>query len=254
MAETPATDQLQDLAKLEKELADDKANTAKPAKPAGKGKEKDSKKKAKAKAKKPDLLWTVRLEKIWDAVRVRVVEIFHGLRSPDRPTRRMSLLFFLCFLGVFAVFGAAIHRYLKIREIRIELARSARVDEGAEHFGEFVRKQAAEAKHKSSLMGLGQFTVELKPVPNQKVVPGVVNMAEVELVIECDSKETREYIEDNLAQARNQVTDVLFLLDREAVLTREGKRKLRKTLIEKLNLWLPKGKVEELYFSKLVVS
>lgn len=257
MAETPGNERLQDLARLEKELeakqdekpASTEGKGAKPAKSAGKGKGKK-----KAKPDKPQVLWTVRVEQAWDAVRVRVVEIFRGLRSPDRPTRRMSLLFFASLLGIAVVFGAAVGRYFAIRRIRLELSRSSHVDEGAAHFGEFVRKQAEENKHKSSLMSLGQFTVELKPVPNQRPVPGVVNMAEVEFAIECDNKETRDYIEDNLAQARNQVTDVLFDLDREAILTREGKKKLRKALIEKLNLWLPKGKVEDLYFSKLVVS
>jgi flagellar basal body-associated protein FliL len=50
------------------------------------------------------------------------------------------------------------------------------------------------------------------------------------------------------------MTNVFVALDREDLLSREGKRKLKNIIIKKLNGWLPHGKVEDLHYSKLLVS
>src|SRR5438045_2466730 len=64
---------------------DSKAHTAKPA---------GTKKKKKGKGKDgPSLVTRIKTHVQW--ARTQVVEIFKSLRSPDGPTRRMSLLFFI---------------------------------------------------------------------------------------------------------------------------------------------------------------
>ena len=60
--------------------------------------------------------------------------------------------------------------------------------------------------------------------------------------------------QDNLDQVRNQITNVLLPLERDQLLSREGKKKLKKALIERLNVWLPKGKVDDVFFSKLLLG
>jgi flagellar basal body-associated protein FliL len=109
-------------------------------------------------------------------------------------------------------------------------------------------------KRFSSTLGLGTFTVELKEVPGHAGAWAVMNLAEVEIFIECDGSETRSYLDEHLTLARDQVTGVFTALNREDLMTREGKAKLRRLIIKKLNEILPQGKVEELYFSKLLVS
>lgn len=79
-------------------------------------------------------------------------------------------------------------------------------------------------------------------------------MAELEITVECDDKDTRYYIEENLPRARDQITGILTSLDRDDMLTRDGKKKLKKKLIDQLNMWLPKGKVEELFISNQLLN
>lgn len=82
----------------------------------------------------------------------------------------------------------------------------------------------------------------------------MTNIAELELVVECDSPDTHTYIEENLVQARNQLTDIFLSMERDDLLSREGKRKLKKRLIERLNGWMPRGKIQNVFFAKLVVA
>ena len=79
-------------------------------------------------------------------------------------------------------------------------------------------------------------------------------MAEMELYAQCDAKDTCEYIEENMASARDQITDALLPMDRDAVITGEGKRRLKKHIVDKLNVWLPRGKIENIFISNLIVD
>jgi flagellar basal body-associated protein FliL len=185
-------------------------------------------------------------------------EIFRGLRSPDGPTQRMSIFFFLSLFALAALGAVAIRRSIdQKRELRAQIAAAKEEETEKNHEASLLGspEAASEGAHATSMLDLGAFTIELKPVAGQpKKKGGFMNMAEVELVIECDSKETHDFIEENLVQVRSQVTDIFLSMDREELLSREGKRKLKKRLIERLNGWIPRGKVQNAFFSKLVVA
>jgi flagellar basal body-associated protein FliL len=243
MAEKPASSgsiKSADLAALEKELAESSGNN----------KQEQSGKKKKKKG--PSVLWTVKLGIFLTARRSEVAEVLRGLRSKDRPTRRMAALFVVSFVALLGVMSVSTARWWQQRSERLRIERET--DEESRQLGEFLKKQADNARVRNTLQGIGAFTVELAPVPGKKNAPGVMNLAEIELVVECDVRETCAYVESKATEVRNQVTGVFTVLDREEVLSKDGKRKLKRRLIEKINMWLPKGKIQNVYFSKLVLG
>lgn len=205
---------------------------------------------AAAAARSKTVLWTVRVEQFAKERGRQVKEILKGLRSPDRPTRRMSALFLASLIGLFLVSGVGIHRYREMQRIR----GSAKEEETARNLGEFLKKQAEEARQKASLLDLGVFSIELRASKGQKPIPGVVNMAEVEITLECDSKQTRELVERNQAKVKSAVTNALTAVERAELMSRDGKKRIKKSIIDRINESLPSGKIEEVYFTKLLLS
>jgi flagellar basal body-associated protein FliL len=165
----------------------------------------------------------------------------------------MSLLFLLSVLAFFAVGGLGGYRYYQLQKHRDHPLSEA--EKSAKHLSEFIRRQAEENKRKAGLISLGSFTIELRAPQGRKKRPyGVFDMAEIELVLDCDSKETRDYIEEHQPQVRNQVTNYFTAIERAELMTQEGKKRVKKSLMERLNLWLPKGKVEDVYITKLLLT
>jgi flagellar basal body-associated protein FliL len=175
-------------------------------------------------------------------------DIVAALSSEDRPTRRMASVCVLAIVGTVLILAFAGRRYwLRWEARRVYLAGAAEKEQAI--LADFFRKRAEIAHRKHAMLTIGEFTVELKDSEN-----GTINLAEVELVVECDSKETRYFLEDNLARARNQVTNAFVPLERSEFLTADGKERLKRRLMDALNAIIPAGKVENLFFSKLILS
>lgn len=180
-------------------------------------------------------------------------DLFSDLFSPDRPTRRMALGFALSVIGIVAVIVIGGKYFIDLRR---QLHALSDTGEQGKNLGEFIKKQSEEAKRKFSSQNLGAFTVELKGPDGKpaKAAPGVMNLAEIEIVVDCDEKETCEFIEDRMPVVRNEVTNILTAMDRTELLSKDGKAHLRSRIITRLNMWLPRGHIEALYFNKLVIS
>jgi flagellar basal body-associated protein FliL len=182
-------------------------------------------------------------------------ELFQDLFSHDRPTRRMASYFTASIAGVIVVLVAGSIYFTDLRK-NLAANLSATGEQG-KNLNEFFQRKSDEAKRKNSIQSLGTFTVELKsaePKQDAERAQGVMNLADLEIVVQCDEKTTCEFIEERMPLVRNEVTGVFVALDRDELLSREGKHRLRKKLIDKLNAWLPKGKVIDLFFDKLIVS
>jgi flagellar basal body-associated protein FliL len=180
-----------------------------------------------------------------------IVEVLAGLKSPDKATRNGAILFVVSLCGIAFVMGlAGMHVWEDRKNIQVQMNQS----EQGKNLDEFIRKQAEETKKKYSMQILGTFTIQLKMIEGQKPAPGVMNLAEIEIQAKCDVVETCQALEDGSAQVRNEITSSLGPMDRDELLTKEGKRRLKKKLLDRLNAWLPHGKIEDLYFSKLVIS
>jgi hypothetical protein len=236
------------LKPIEKELAAeiDKADEAA-------GVPKKKKKKSTRLTPQAEVMWNVRVENFFKGTIGTMFEVLMGIFSKDRPTRQMSLLFLFFLLGTVSVSVVAVKHYIEYQELREKLLSMAREQE-AKNLGEFLRKQSDEAKHRFSTIVLGTFNIDVKPAPDETGGHRSSNMAEVEIVLLCDHRETRYYIEENIASAKNQVTNVLLPQTRDELMSREGKRRLKKMIIEKINMWLPKGKIEDLYFNKFIIG
>lgn len=174
-----------------------------------------------------------------------------AFRGPDAPSRKMALVFFLS-LGVLALaLGMAYQRYLRFQDLKALSSGSAAFEDASKNIGEFIHKQAETARHRFSTLPLGRFNVEVRPAVGSE---GDFQSAEIEIVIECDSKETRYFIEDNMPRVRDQITNVLLPLERDELMTRDGKKLLKKKLLDRVNAWLPEGQVIELFFLDVIVK
>jgi flagellar basal body-associated protein FliL len=176
--------------------------------------------------------------------------LFTGLRSADPMTARMSALFILSLVGAIYILTTSWQRHSKTvaEERRKENELKTAYSE------ELKRKLGDEEKLRSSILTMGRFTLELNPLEGAKMGHGIMNMAEVEIVLLCDSKKTREYIETHFTYARSLMVTSLVAMDREELLSHDGKKKWKAILMKALNGWLKEGQVVDLYYSKLIVN
>jgi flagellar basal body-associated protein FliL len=209
---------------------------------------------------KPSLrgvLWTTKLERAIKDARSEIGEVFRAIGSKDGPTRWMSLAFVLSAVALVGTLYVGGKRWWERGPGNPKKAREQ--NEQAARMSEFIKKQSEDAKTRAAIVSLGSFTIELKDpeTPDGKParrVSGVMNMAEIEIVLDCGERDTRIWVEENMAAVKNQLTNVLTPVERDELFTREGKKRLRKRMMDKLNSWLPHGKVQDIYFPKLVVS
>jgi len=190
--------------------------------------------------------FTKRKGNIW----MELPQIFPSLFSNDPPTRRMSFLFILSFIGFLGVSSVVIQRYWSAKK-EVALRESQRM---AKRLGDYVKKETEETKRRASVITMGSFSMELKNPLGRTPANSKVDMAELEVVLLCDDKETREFIEENMVKVRNQMSNILTAVDREELMSRDGKKKMKRLIIRRLNEWLTHGKIEDLYFSKLLLN
>lgn len=179
-------------------------------------------------------------------------QVLEGLGSPDAPTRRMARLFLLSCVLFLGTLGVGFVYYLtpdptKPKELTY-------VERDAKTFSDFVQKQVDLTRHRATFLQLGSFTIELKPIAGSIPGRGVLNLAEIELFVQCDSIETRNYLFQHQVRVRDRVTHMMPLMDREELISREGKKKLKARIVKGLNEFLPQGQVQEAFFSKLLIN
>jgi flagellar basal body-associated protein FliL len=181
-----------------------------------------------------------------------VQEVIEGAKSPDLKTRMAAFGFILSIMGVAAVVIVG-GTYFWQQRSHLQGGMTSTGEQG-KNLDDFIKKQSDEAKMKFTTHSLGLFNIELKPVEGSRPGPGVMNIAEVEVQVQCDVKETCDILDDQQVKARNEVTIVFTATERDELLSREGKRRLKKKILDRLNAWIPKGKVEDLYFTKLIIN
>ena len=183
---------------------------------------------------------------------LELYQIVPSLVSPDPATRWMSMLFIFSTLSLATVTAVTVDRYMRTREVVKAVEQRKHVRDI-----ELIRKKVSRIDSvRSNTFTLGTFNIELRRPTNQtpQSARTVLNTAEIEIVLICDSIDTREYLEDHVVQTKNQLTDSLTSLERDELMSRGGKRRLKKKMLKSLNQWLLKGKVNEIYFSSLIIS
>ena len=227
-------------------MADEK-NQEKPKKKKKGKKKKGGKKKVKkpAKPKKPPL-WT-RVKPFVVSAKDVPIELIKALFSSDGPTRRMALLFFVSCAGLVFIVGLATQKFLEMRE------QAALGPDAGQVTGEFFAKQKAAAEIAKSHFNMGKFTFELAPT-DKSLPSGVLNVAEVVIEIHCDEVETCEYIKKHITPARDVVSSVLIAIDRDELMSKDGKVRLMAKVMDRLNKWLRQGKVMHAFVTKLIIG
>jgi flagellar basal body-associated protein FliL len=180
------------------------------------------------------------------STRPGLMDIPRGLVSPDQQTRRMTVWFFVCLVGMGMIcFLATLRIYHRLTAVK--------VGAGAQEDGQ---PETAEkpVKPEDLSIPLGSFTVGLKPMVGKKATKQAANMASIDIVFQCDEPKTREYIEKNMIRVRDQINRVFSVMDREELMSVEGKRDLSAKIIRAVNQWLPKGKIKKIFFSRFIVS
>lgn len=201
--------------------------------------------------------------------RKNLKDLFLGLLSPDRPTRKMTVFFYLSlfvFIALMGSFGKNWYRSVVAKK-KVETALLVEAEKKAP----WVLK----AKEKDLIklqLNLGEFMLELRPRQEEagdakgtKVYSkDHMNIATIELIAECDTVDTCHFVEEHIVQVRDQMILILTGLEREVLMSREGKQKVKRALIDRLNRWLGdhgisdktlnKAPIENLYFNRLVLT
>ena len=204
------------------------------------------------------------------AARVSVFEtlrvLFSSPISSDGWTRRMGFLFFFSLLGVVATARYAKDYFAELRDAaeKDERERISRIHERGEE--EHVDEGETNLKIYNKIMAdLGAFYMETKPAQGKGYTSmGNLSVAEIHIAVLCEgsAKEatrTCDYIRENMTQAKDSVTTILLPIERELLLSIEGKKQLKRDVLEKLNEWLrsgrhPVGRVKEAYFYHLAAT
>ena len=174
--------------------------------------------------------------------------LFSGLFAKDLPTRRASFFFFIVVLIALTIPVVSLRRHFHRKALEQKRVADIMMERDMADW----KKESEVEKRRDSIVTLGSFVVELKKLPNQPRNSLSVGLAEVEIVLLCDGKKTRDSILESMVQIRSHLSDVLTAMDREELLSKEGKRRLREMLRKDLNNWLPEGKVQEVYIPKLL--
>ena len=211
----------------------------------------EARKKAKGSSGK-DGVWAAKQAEKGRQLLTEFKNLFGAFVSPDPLTRRMAHFLVLCLMGIVIIGFYASRRIAFFRHFGKNMTIGS--DEQAKNLGEFFAKQSSLNAARLVTVAMGSFVVELKEPANYKKIPGYMNMAELDIVLDCDVRTTANFIQEHMPQARDQMTNVFIATEKDQFLSSEGKKRLRRALLEKLNAWLPKGKVKELYFNKLLIS
>ena len=193
-------------------------------------------------------------------------ELFFGFRSRDAATRKMTIFFYLSlfvFIGLMGSFGKNWYRRFSTKK-KIEAAMLIEAAKKAPHGLKAKEKELIKLQ-----LNLGEFMLELRPRHEDEEGKKAyskdrMNIATIEIIAECDSVDTCHFIEEHIIQVRDQMILILTGLEREVPMSREGKQKVKRALIDKLNHWLgehgvsdkasSKSPIENLYFNRLVLT
>jgi flagellar basal body-associated protein FliL len=206
--------------------------------------------KKKKKKKKRELTFKER----WQLFLFSLLEVFYSTKSEEHDERRMAK-----FAVVAAATGAA---FLVLGIMTTAILHTVYRGEEGVSLAEVLRQKALEGKKETVFQNIGYFTIELKrPVavgtvstPGAPVVAGITPLAEFNLTVECDGQVPCDFVKNNTDVVKSEVTAVLLPIEREEMLSRDGKDKLKKTLIQRLNSVVPLGQIVNVHFESLRVD
>jgi flagellar basal body-associated protein FliL len=178
-----------------------------------------------------------------------------GLRSPDGPTRRMSLVFYASLVGV----ALACYGFGKYTVAQRERQKIARLAEEARLAELRLREEEQQRQREPPpYQTLGTFSLELREPEGVTRSTGGLNAAEMEIVVSCSDLEACDWIKSHLDLSRGELSSLFTATDRERILSPSGKKGFREEIRDALNKLLEekgvKGTILEVLFPRFIVS
>ena len=182
-------------------------------------------------------------------------ETLEGVHSPDRPTKRASVLFIFFLVCATGVLIKAGHLGYKSHQAKsLEKARLAEIETDLKLEAEEEKKRLAPLPYQS----LGVFSLELREKSGILKAKNSLNSAEMEIVITCDELEICEWLKENLPLARAELGPLFVPMERDRLLTLQGKRAFREEIRDALNRFIEKkgkkGQIVEVLFPRFIMS
>jgi flagellar basal body-associated protein FliL len=182
-------------------------------------------------------------------------EAWLGLRSPDRPTRRMSVVFYVSLIGV-AVSFYGFGKYMVAQRERQKIARLAEESRIAE--ARLREEEQRRLREPPPYQTLGTFSLQLREAEGVTRSTGGLNAAEMEIVVSCSDIEACDWIKNHLDLSRGELGSLFTATDRERILSTSGKKGFREEIRDALNRLLEekgvKGTILEVLFPRFIVS
>lgn len=238
------------------EKSGEKSGEKKPAKSGKKGDKKGSKKGSKKSKKPKGPTLRERLKGFLTWFKTQVSELVESIQSPDAPTRQMTYLFFASLFGLFVVIGIGFFKYREFQHWKATESPEALAKQKEERLAK--KNEEDRKKRQRFMLPVGEISVELRATAQSPRIEGTLNIATIGFVFECDTEETCLFFEDKKDQVRHQITVFLTTVDRLEMLSREGKRKIKKAVLERVNAWVgsieAESKFNAVYISSLIIN
>lgn len=191
----------------------------------------------------------------------RWLSVFALGKTPDGPTRRGVALYALLSAGLIAALvGGSWHLWRKTHERRAHESSQRALEamvaaEEAEDAAEVDDRPGAAARAEGApaeaddpelLLAVGTFTIELS-------LGSHLSNGDFDLVLRVDSPQTKAILAADPVRTRDVITAALRPMERDLFLSREGKARLKRTILDRLNGLLKSGRVREAYFPNYLV-
>lgn len=163
-------------------------------------------------------------------------------------------------LFIASVIGLSVSSYglfriwMRHKEIQAEIKKQQEVSPE-----ELAKKLAAEKKlegeeYLARNLSLGVFQFQMKKMATEPEPRDIQNIAQIEISVLCDSLATKEYITSHMQLVKDGVTQALIGFSRKDLMSSEGKKSIQEKILIKVNVSLPEGRVERVFFTKLILS
>ncbi|MCM0606303.1 MAG: flagellar basal body-associated FliL family protein [Xanthomonadaceae bacterium] len=124
---------------------------------------------------------------------------------------------------------------------------------------ELAKKAEAEKKrlgeeYLQRNLNLGVFQFQMKKLLSEPEPRDIQNIAQMEVTILCDSLATKAYISSHMNEVRDQISQALIGFSRKDLMSSAGKQSIQEKILIKINVSLPDGRVERVFFTKLILS
>jgi flagellar basal body-associated protein FliL len=177
--------------------------------------------------------------------------IISGLKHPSVKIKTISITFITCCFTI--LINAIYFVFILINKPKNQNPNHAAF---IKHQDEEQRlrsqKMSAALKRHLSEINLGKFHIAIQS--NEQSQFEIKNMGQIEITLLCNNEDLRNWIDQHKAIMQDQIYKILDIVTREDLMTAEGKKRLKNTLIKQLNEFLPFGIIHDIYFSNLVIT